>query len=355
MTEQLANSLDDLKLIEQLLDKAIPNYRKAYSDRSAWLMACLSELAYIKFNPLFSSEQQQQAFIDLSNRLLKSKKSKLISELIAMGSYDPEVEKKHLLEQLKVIRMSLIEPTFDKDGTQAILVEFSDHIVLAFRGTEATSIKDIKSDAKAKSIPCPSGGRIHQGFSQAFDTVCLSIQTELKKESVASKPLFITGHSLGGALATIAAKKLVHKAGIAACYTFGSPRVGDETWVSGMKTPLYRVVNAADCVTMLPPDQDMMTVLSWLIRLIPVVGKQWHKWILATFGGYYHGGDMKYLTNCPPGDFKDVELIYYVSGFYRMKAVIYKKLPWKTFLSDHSISVYRKKLQIIAAKRNDIK
>ena len=66
-------------------------------------------------------------------------------------------------------------------------------------------------------------------------------------------PLFITGHSLGGALAMIAAKKITHKGGNAACYTFGSPRVGDEVWISNIKTPLYRVVNAADCVTMLPP------------------------------------------------------------------------------------------------------
>lgn len=36
-----------------LLDKSLPTCRQAYSDRTAWLMACLSELAYRRFNPLF--------------------------------------------------------------------------------------------------------------------------------------------------------------------------------------------------------------------------------------------------------------------------------------------------------------
>ncbi|MEI8631797.1 hypothetical protein P4S72_06175 [Vibrio sp. PP-XX7] len=44
-TETLAHQRD------QILEEQLPLYRQAYSDRIAWLMACLSELAYIKFNP----------------------------------------------------------------------------------------------------------------------------------------------------------------------------------------------------------------------------------------------------------------------------------------------------------------
>jgi len=41
-----------------------------------------------------------------------------------------------------------------------------------------------------------------------------------------------------------------------------------------------------------------------------------------------------------------------VSIFYRIKGPIVNKLSWKRFLSDHSISVYRKKLTVIAHKKN---
>ena len=52
MTHLLATSDTELNVLNQLLDKSLPAYRKAYSDRTAWLMACCSELAYIKYNPL---------------------------------------------------------------------------------------------------------------------------------------------------------------------------------------------------------------------------------------------------------------------------------------------------------------
>ncbi len=353
MTIKIIKSTEELEVANQLLDKHLPKYRQAYSDRTAWLMACLSELAYIRFNPLFNPENQKEYFLEAVEKLGNKIDKRKLEKLIDIVGYDPQKEKAALVNQLETIRMSLID-TFDTNGTQAILVDFGDHIVLSFRGTEATSIKDIKADAKAISVGCKSGGRIHKGFRDAFDEVALDIQTELNKDEHCNKPLFITGHSLGGALATIAAKKLTHRAGISACYTFGSPRVGDEDWVSSMKTPLYRVVNAADCVTMLPPGSETITVVSWLTKFIPFVGHGIHRWLLAKVGGYYHGGDMKYLTNCPPGDYSGVKLLFYVSFFHRVKAVVYKKLPFKVFLADHSIAIYRQKLEIIARQRNGL-
>ena len=53
-----------------LLDKSLPTYRQAYSDRTAWLMACLSELAYRRFNPLFSSGDQKAWFLENIAKLI---------------------------------------------------------------------------------------------------------------------------------------------------------------------------------------------------------------------------------------------------------------------------------------------
>lgn len=347
----IIKSDSDRKMVDSLLDKDIPTYRQAYSDRTAWLMACLSELAYLRFNALFSDQQHKDYFIEKVSDLVSSSKVSALHKLMSLIDYNADEEKKKLEDQLDVLRMGLLTP-FDKNGTQAILISFKDSVVLAFRGTEATSIKDIKSDARAVSTACDSGGMIHSGFKDAFDDVRFDIEKRLAKDDVVNKPLYITGHSLGGALAIVAAKKLEHPGGLAACYTYGSPRVGDEDWIEEIKTPIYRVVNAADCVTMLPPSSETITVMGWIFQFIPYVGKKVRTILLSKFGGYLHCGDMRYLTNCTGNSFKDVELLYSVSLFYRIKGLIMKKLPWKAFLSDHSISIYRNKLAIIATKRN---
>ena len=43
----------------RILDKNSPNYRKAYSDRTAWLMASLSELVYEDFEKRKSNKQHR--------------------------------------------------------------------------------------------------------------------------------------------------------------------------------------------------------------------------------------------------------------------------------------------------------
>jgi len=351
MKDILIQSDSDQKIVDTLLAENIPSYRQAYSDRTSWIMSCLSELAYIRFNPLFGKDEQKDYFIEKVSELINSKKVSALYKLLNMVNYDADTEKETLIKELSSLEMILLKP-FDENGTQAILVSYKDAIILAFRGTEATSIKDIKSDARAISTSCSSGGMIHSGFNEAYDDVRGDIEKALKADDIINKPLYITGHSLGGALATIAAKKLSHKGGLAACYTFGSPRVGDEEWIEGIKTPIYRVVNASDCVTMLPPSSETITVLGWALQFIPMVGKPARTFLLSKFGGYLHCGNMRYLTNCTGKCFEDVKLLYSVNLFFRIKGLILKKLPWKRFLGDHSISVYRKKLTIIANKQN---
>lgn len=349
MSNKLANSKIELEQIKKILDKDVPSYRQAYSDRTAWLMACISELAYVKFNPIFQGEQKDYFIEEISKLIDKNKKSSLL-KLIELVGYDHQKEKDKLIEETGILRMDLKE-TFDSNGTQAILLSNDKFIVLAFRGTEATSIKDIKADAKATTTQCETEGKIHTGFKEAFEQVALDIKKSLDKDEFQEKPLFITGHSLGGALATIAAKKLSHKGGIAGCYTFGSPRVGDEDWIANIKTPIYRLVNAADCVTMLPPGTEIITIVGWIVQFIPHVGKSIRSLLLSKFGGYLHCGNMRYLTNCPSGNYKDVKLLYSVSLFFRLKGFVMKNVPWKKILADHSISIYRKKLLIIAQNR----
>ena len=175
---------------------------------------------------------------------------------------------------------------------------------LYLRGTEANSFTDIKTDLDAVITQSPSGGRVHSGFLKAFELVGSAIQGDLDEARYKDKPLIIAGHSLGTALATIACKRLRHQGGIAACYTFGSPRVVDEEWTYTVKTPIYRVVNAVDCVTMLPPDGLIIDFIQALIGFIPYIGKPVGKFLLSNFKGYHHVGDMRYLTSCGPDNMK---------------------------------------------------
>ena len=363
MTKIMANATSSDK-VTSLLDKSVPSYRQAYSDRTAWLMACLSEFAYIRFNPLFSNSNHKDWFLGNVSKLVDdsleegSRVSSLIT-LIDTIAYDHDVERRRLKRKLATLRLKLVG-TFDCSGTQAILVSNDKFIALAFRGTEASSLEDIKTDLKAQRTQWKTGGMIHMGFNEAYEKVAVDIQSKINEIQFQEKPLLITGHSLGGALATIAAKKLSHKAGIAACYTFGSPRVGDAEWISNIKTPLYRLVNAADCVTVLPPGDVWISSVAWILRgiskiqlpLLSPIAASSSQWLSKHYGGYLHGGNMRYLTNCPPGSYDSVRLLYAVSLLYRIKKYFIKKLPWKKFLSDHSISIYRKKLMIVAEKRN---
>jgi len=135
--------------------------------------------------------------------------------------------------------------------TQAMLVEPAaapTFAVLAFRGTEQ-HIKDFLSDLEVGRPPLGSAAiDVHEGFKEAIDSVWPQIETELAKLTC---PIFYTGHSLGAALATLSAARRAPQA----VYTFGSPLVGNEAFVSSLRdVRVYRVVDDTDAVTLVPPE-----------------------------------------------------------------------------------------------------
>ena len=68
------------------------------------------------------------------------------------------------------------------------------------------------------------------------------LDSEGAKDKSGNKlPVFITGHSLGGALALLTTRALPQDM-VGACYTYGAPRVANYEYFDGMKTPVFRVV-----------------------------------------------------------------------------------------------------------------
>ncbi len=135
--------------------------------------------------------------------------------------------------------------------TQALLVETQSppfFAALAFRGTEQ-KIKDFATDLEMGTQPM-KGDRmcVHEGFQSAIDSVWEEIAESLSRLTC---PVFYTGHSLGAALATLAAGRRAPNA----VYTFGSPMVGNEEFVRSLDaTPIHRVVDGDDIIATLPPE-----------------------------------------------------------------------------------------------------
>lgn len=142
---------------------------------------------------------------------------------------------------------------FNEGDTEAALIKPIDSsavqfAVLVLRGTNDP--RDWLTDFNAIPNGWAGGGLVHKGFAKALDLVWDKITASLDKNVPSGCPLFIAGHSLGAALATLAASLRLPRA----LYTFGSPRVGDSEFgetLSGVN--VFRVVNNRDVVTTLPP------------------------------------------------------------------------------------------------------
>jgi triacylglycerol lipase len=138
--------------------------------------------------------------------------------------------------------------------------------VLAVRGTEANKPEDLLADLLARSEAWDQGGLVHQGFARTYATVREAIREELTQHA---GRLLITGHSLGAALATLAAAD--HAARRPTLITFGSPRVGDAAFarlLAGL--PIRRFVGCCDVVTRVPPEQfEQPHIHQLLTDLIP--------------------------------------------------------------------------------------
>jgi predicted lipase len=143
--------------------------------------------------------------------------------------------------------------------THCLVVEDADCVTIAFRGTD--SLRDWITDLRFRrtvlltKLGCEC--EVHAGFLAAYGSILVPLTAYLKKIVVAQRPLFITGHSLGGALAVLAALELQrHGLAVAQVYTFGQPRVGNQAFAAlynqRLKHRTQAVTNEGDPVPLLP-------------------------------------------------------------------------------------------------------
>ena len=135
----------------------------------------------------------------------------------------------------------------DIDGAQAHIAANQQRIIIAFRGTEPTEWNDLKADLYAFH-----DNGFHKGFHLEFLKLKDAIQDRLEKlanKHQAPRDLYITGHSLGGAMATVAGFYYPEAKEI---YTFGAPRACSWTKAKGLIPHHIRVVNNNDVVPKVP-------------------------------------------------------------------------------------------------------
>lgn len=144
---------------------------------------------------------------------------------------------------------------YDINDTQFYVIELPQRIVISFRGT--STLGDAADDARAYLVKLDSlDCKIHKGFNDQFKDAIEPISMHMRRYPP-SKEIFFVGHSLGGALATVASVYFVHKFSLQNVFvcTFGSPKVGDSKFAKMFSSSVKsssRYVNQDDIVTYHP-------------------------------------------------------------------------------------------------------
>ena len=149
---------------------------------------------------------------------------------------------------------------FDRQSTQCYVASNDRFAIVAFRGSEIWKKKgkfdltrvmaDLKADVDIRLTDWFSGGKVHRGFKDALAEVWPELFPYITQLDRRGCKIWMTGHSLGAALATLCASRY---GGVQGVYAYGSPRVGNEGFKEKLDVKIYRIVNHDDIVARVPP------------------------------------------------------------------------------------------------------
>jgi hypothetical protein len=193
---------------------------------------------------------------------------------------------KERFSELGMERFDFVDVSIAQVDTQAVVMSNDSLVILAFRGTEnplieaVNGVQDLISDITIALSAVPAEWEpawadpdrpiaVHMGFKLALDLVYEQIRDlVLDHIGTQDKALWVTGHSLGGALASLTAYRLEHvdDIDVRGIHTFGSPRVGNLYWHyahAGVGYTAMRWAHIGDPVPLIPSDRTA-DVQAWL-------------------------------------------------------------------------------------------
>ena len=191
--------------------------------------------------------------------LLHTKQKRVLFAKFAKMAYKPIAETLNFARSNGFTKTTLV----DNEGAQVYFFNSKTDIVIAARGTQPSELNDIYADLEIFKADSVTGYKVHQGFKEEVDKVYDSVLALVEQHHniPSTKKIWVCGHSLGGAMATILAQRLEHKGGfdVDTLFTYGSPRAGGPKFSAWCNKHLkhQRFVNNNDVVPCIP------TVFRW--------------------------------------------------------------------------------------------
>lgn len=230
-----------------------------------------------------------------------------------------------------------------KGATQAVYTEHSTLplALILLRGSEVDEPRDLAADINILHTSLGDKGNVHRGFYQHTLDIWPALEKTLKERSALLESqnkkihLWIGGHSLGGAAATLLAGMIMDlkESGaipaleLTAVYSMGSPRVGNRRFVESLhaqaakqNVAIYRIRNGRDLVTGLPVSG-------------PLGGE-----------GYRHAGALVYIT-------QSGEIAYGDGNQMIETSTDYVQTRTDSF-RDHQVRAYWSRMKTIYLKQN---
>ncbi|CAM9437078.1 unnamed protein product [Choristocarpus tenellus] len=185
------------------------------------------------------------------------------THLCRVAYKDPEIAKVELCSKLGYTKFFWFNS--DHNNHHGYVVAQTSHVAVVFRGTDSKANWATNLDVL---LTRTKHGHLHRGFHYALDSMWSGGKSTKKglrriikslQANHPTRPLFVCGHSLGAALASVAAARLeldVDEVSVTSVYTIGSPRVFARDYAAvydkALKSKTFRAVNNNDLVARFP-------------------------------------------------------------------------------------------------------
>ena len=240
-----------------------------------------------------------------------------------------------------------------KVGIDSVLMgQTATDVVIAFRGTMPPDQADptraiaaaedwLNDDDLFLTTVNYSAGRVHTGFARSLDNLWNPLSGAIQSANRNGGKIYVTGHSKGGALAALAALRLISQnVSPASVITFGAPRTGDENFAAAYSNLMpnhWRFEHRNDIVPHLPPRPAVFQFLKLLGRFKGL--SDLLKKIHLPIGDYTSVGNMCFLDWNNKLDQEDTTAL----EFEREGRLI---IAGEELVTDHFTSAYIETMQL---------